>query len=142
MARILETQGEGRRTAIGALYERASSRPYHVSEATLEMLQAGGLTSEDVAPYADVLLQIWHTLRTKVEPRQQESASFEWLLDNDYHDARCEAELILDVLGYVPGDEVTSALREAAIRISSAPESLRGSFAAPTRGQARSGMDW
>src|SRR5262249_49474189 len=55
----------------------------------------------------------WANAYAELKPRQQKSESEEWLLDDDYHVPRTVAEVVLDVFGYLGGEEVGRCLREA-----------------------------
>jgi hypothetical protein len=86
---------------------------YDVASQCLELLQNDQLKSDDVTPHAPTLLAIWNSAHAELKPRQQQSPSNEWLLDDGYRQPRALGEVILDVLGYVPGDAVSRALNDA-----------------------------
>ena len=75
-------------------------------------LEAGGQESIDLAPYALAFASFWRDVDEHVRPFQEESGH-SWRWQDDYQDPRNEAGLLLDILGYVPGDVVVAELHHA-----------------------------
>jgi hypothetical protein len=110
-----EKREADRQAAMAALAGCAEGDAKSRSEAMhqcLGLLESGTLRPADLAPHTLMLLGIWHSLHAELKPRQQDAQSFEWMLNDDYSTARALAEVLLDILGYVPGDDVAMALHE------------------------------
>jgi hypothetical protein len=75
-------------------------------------LDAGGAGPIDLAPYASSFASFWRDVEEQVHPFQRESGH-SWRWQDEYQDPRNEAALLLDILGYVPGTEVTDELQAA-----------------------------
>ncbi len=66
-----------------------------------------------LAACGERLLSLWTSLLDRLKHFQQEPVKLQWLIDSDYEDLSIEAEWFIDLLAYVPGPEVTRALRRA-----------------------------
>jgi len=75
-------------------------------------LETGGEQSIDLAPYALAFASFWRDVDEHVRPFQRDSGH-SWRWQDEYQDPRNEASLLLDILGYVPGDVVITELRRA-----------------------------
>ena len=117
---VAESDGAERQAAIAALVACVEGDAMSRSEAIhrcLGLLQSGTLKPDDLAPHASILLGFWHSICAQLEPRQRDLQSFEWMLDEEYETPRALGEVLLDVLGYVPGEEVGRTLGEGAALI-------------------------
>jgi hypothetical protein len=99
-----------RPAAVAALFALSDSAA--LLDACLTLLQKGVLSSQEASPHAPVLLAIWKSAHETLKPLQQQTASNEWLLDEDYVPARGIGEVVLDILGYLPGEDVGDALHQ------------------------------
>ncbi len=109
-------EGTDRQSAVAALFARAegeAATPHEVVQECLELLERGELRPDELAPYAPEILGIWNSACSELRPKQREGVSVEWLLEDDYRGPRALGELVLDVLGYIPGDDAGKNLREA-----------------------------
>jgi hypothetical protein len=109
-------EGTDRQSAVAALFARVegeAATPHEVVQECLELLERGDLPPDELAPYAPKILGIWISACSELRPKQRECGSRDWLLDDDYCGPRALGEVVLDVLGYFPGDDVVEALREA-----------------------------
>ena len=105
-----------RPAAIATLFALAqgdTTAQHEVAQECLDLLQEGKLTAEETMPHIPALVEIWNAAYADLKPRQQESESYEWALEDDYHVPRSVAEVVLDVFGYLGGEEVGYCLREA-----------------------------
>jgi hypothetical protein len=75
-------------------------------------LDTGGAEPIDLAPYAPSFAAFWRDVDEHVRPFQRNSGH-SWRWQDEYQDPRNEAALLLDILGYVPGKEVTDELQSA-----------------------------
>lgn len=75
-------------------------------------LDSGGAEPIDLAPYAPSFASFWRDVDEQVRPFQRE-AGHSWRWQDEYQDPRNEAGLLLDILGYVPGEEVIAELQKA-----------------------------
>jgi hypothetical protein len=108
--RIRTCESSERPAAIAALF--ALDDVQALADACLTLFQKSAVTPEEAAPHIPVLLKIWNSAYQVVKPLQRESASKEWLLDDDYPPSRGLGEVVLDILGYLPGEEVGRALQD------------------------------
>jgi hypothetical protein len=79
---------------------------YHIC---LKCCEAGLIAPSILGPHAKELLEIYHTLKAKLMPRQS-SKGISWMWEEDYMDSRFDAALLLDLMGYFPAEEITSEL--------------------------------
>src|SRR5262249_22679752 len=110
-----EKAGDERRAAIGQLKLLAMdslSRDEAV-QALVNLWRGRLATPADVAPFAPTVLKMWHRVSEQVKPFQQETVKVEWMMDEDYGAVSSEAEALLALLGYFPGDEIGRSLRDA-----------------------------
>ena len=64
-----------------------------------------------LAPFTDQLVNSCSDLANKLRPAQKDQG-IEWMWEDDYQEHRHFAGLLLDLLGYLPGDRVEEQLRE------------------------------
>ncbi len=104
-----------REDAIAALFRMAGRKEceYSVAAACLELRQRGDLNPDDIAPYTPAALKYWSAIEARVTPLQQEGPDTEWMLEDEYHEPRAEAELVLDLLGYLEADSAIPLLEKA-----------------------------
>jgi len=86
---------------------------YAVAEACLDLRRNGELSLEEIAPHTAAFLEYWNRIHAVVAPLQQGGFDLEWILEDDYTVPRAEAELLLDLLGYLPEDAAVPFLEEA-----------------------------
>ena len=113
--RVRHSEGEERQTAMAALLARAEGEkavPDRVFSTCLELLERGVPTPEEIAPHAPAFLAPWNAMHVELKAAQQETSSFEWLLEEHYSNLRGLGEVLLDLFGYIPGDEAVRVLRE------------------------------
>jgi len=103
--------------AFAGLHEGDRGQQYKTAHKSLNLLQSGALTAEDVAPHRAAVLALWNAIHAELKPRQKETGSAEWLIAEDYRQARALGEVVLDLMGYVPGEDVAHALREAVLLV-------------------------
>jgi hypothetical protein len=114
-----------RPAAIAALFELAkgdATARHDVARECLDLLQKAKVAAEEMAPHIAALVETWAGAYAELKPRQQTSETDEWLLEEDYHVPRTVAEVVLDVFGYVDGEEVGRCLREALTLTDSRPK--------------------
>ena len=104
--------------ALGALLQLKESDLAQASDACdacLPLLKRSKVSEQEIASHAPRLLAIWNSVHAELKSRQQEVVSTEWLYDEEYLLPRGLGGRVLDVLGYVPGDEVVGSLNEAVL---------------------------
>ncbi|MCI0448060.1 hypothetical protein L0152_33190, partial [bacterium] len=82
---------------------------YHICLACCE---AGLLSTTMLEPHTTELLEIYRTLNTKITRRQRKEG-LSWMWEEDYLDWRFDAALLLDLIGYFPGEKICSELFNA-----------------------------
>ena len=90
----------------------ANEQPSSV-ESILSLCRTGLIGPRDLANHAEATLHTWNKVFDRAKPFQQAKLVPEWLFDDEYQEVRGDAELLLDLLGYLPGEPVKHALREA-----------------------------
>jgi hypothetical protein len=112
---VRQDAGPGRTSALAALLQLVESPPTRTAslEALVGLCQDSVVGPADLASHTQAVLNIWERIYRRIEPVQQETASIEWLLDDEYEEVRLEAGWLLDLLGYFPCEDVGRALREA-----------------------------
>lgn len=83
-----------------------------VVDYALSFVAGHQIEGELLLPYADVLLDLYHRRRDRLLPAQR-AEGVAWRWEYDYHRVRCQAGVLLDLLGFVPSPAVVPALREA-----------------------------
>ncbi len=117
-ASIRNSRGADRQAAIAALFEPGENgrqRPSELLQQCLDLLQERVIEPDEIAPHAQLLLDIWDSAEAELRPWQQDGTSTEWLFDSDYARPRSLGEVALDVLGYVPGEDAARRLRQAVL---------------------------
>jgi hypothetical protein len=79
----------------------------------VDLCQEELLSSDEFEPYAQAILLSWKSLSDRTNKTQPASARIEDLQESESEDLSIEAEWFLDLLGYVPGEDITEALRQA-----------------------------
>ena len=103
-----------RAAALNDLFRAAEGGcTYTVAEACLDLLQKDELRLEEIAPHAGSILEYWNRVHAVAAPMQQHGPDTEWILEDEYTAPRAEAELLLDLLGYLPAEAVEPFLEEA-----------------------------
>jgi hypothetical protein len=100
---------------LDQLVQRCSVSPderWDVCSELYSALLSSGAEAVDLAPYAASFASFWRDVDEHVRPFQRKSGN-SWRWEEDYQDPRNEASLLLDILGYVPGDEIRSELHRA-----------------------------
>jgi hypothetical protein len=111
IAERIRTGEPANRTAeIASLF--ALEDAHDLSQECLALLEKGDLKAEEAAPHTPRLLAIWNSAYQKLKPKQQQAVSNEWLTEDEYAEARALGEVMLDVLGYLPGEDVDRALND------------------------------
>ena len=113
------------------LIHRGSVSPderWDVCSELYSALLAGEAAAVDLARYSDALAEFWRDVDEQVRPFQKQSGN-SWRWAEEYQDPRNEASLLLDILGYVPGEATVAELHGAltlsdAYLVLSAAESL------------------
>jgi hypothetical protein len=80
--------------------------------ACLDLMTEGVVEGQDLTPYVPALLSIWEDVYEQARPLQQSANKLEWMIDADYSLIRGAAELLLDLMGYLPSRQVDESLRE------------------------------
>ena len=70
------------------------------------------LRKQDIEPHAPTILGYWRDAFERANPMQGLAEKLEWKIDPDYAEVRLVAGLLLDLMGYLPIQQVESALRE------------------------------
>ncbi|HLK68685.1 MAG TPA: hypothetical protein VKU19_34880 [Bryobacteraceae bacterium] len=112
---IQGVRGPRRDRAIASLFkigERVGSQ-YDVAAACLSLRQRGDLSLAEISEYTAAALKYWSAIEARVEPLQQAGPDTEWMLEDEYLEPRAEAEVVLDLLGYLDMDGVRSVLERA-----------------------------
>jgi hypothetical protein len=100
---------------LDELMQRCSTSPderWDVCSELYNKLLSEAPGSIDLAPYADSFASIWRDIDEQVRPFQKRSGN-SWRWAEEYQDPRNEATLVLDILRFVPGEQVTAELRRA-----------------------------
>jgi hypothetical protein len=78
----------------------------------LSYLKEGALKPDALAQHAGGIVDAYRVHASKLKPLQRD-AGVAWMWEDDYQEARADAGLLLDVLGYVPGAAAHAAVEEA-----------------------------
>jgi hypothetical protein len=70
------------------------------------------LARTEMVPYGGTVIELWRNVYEQLKPLQQETAAVEWLIDDDYSGLSSEGEVLLDLMGYLPGAEAGEGLRQ------------------------------
>jgi hypothetical protein len=108
---------EGWSAPIAALKDLAASPEASVREEAVKALTQLWLQQilppEDLVPYSATVVDQWKQAYATLLPLQQEPVTAEWLCDGDYSGLSGDGEILLDLMGYLPGPEIEQHLREA-----------------------------
>jgi hypothetical protein len=85
---------------------------YEIHHLCLAYCEANLLPAKSRGPLTAKILKAYATVAKKVWPAQKDKG-VAWMWEVDYEEPRNEAALILDLLGYFPGDEVGAQLDKA-----------------------------
>ncbi len=113
VAKIQESKDRDRAIAIARLFQSEGFERPQLAESALvwlRLLQEQTLTGSDVEPYVPAILEIWEA--TSAEAIHLEPTD-DWMRDDDYLKVRSFAAVLLDLLGYLPGDTALPHLRSA-----------------------------
>jgi hypothetical protein len=116
VAAISKGDPEARASALSVLFQaarQANATRYDVGVACLNLRQEDKLSENDLAPYAPAILDFWSAVHALVKPLQQQPADLEWMLEDEYTAPRAEAEVLLDLLGYLPAPAAAAPLEDA-----------------------------
>ncbi|MGO9258681.1 MAG: hypothetical protein ACLQU1_20525 [Bryobacteraceae bacterium] len=105
-----------RASAIAGLFQAAQEADgarYEVAAACLKLRQQEQLSLDEIAPYAPAILAFWNAVHARVKPLQQEGPDLEWILEDEYRGPRALAEVLLDLMGYLPAAHVAPSFEEA-----------------------------
>ena len=78
-----------------------------------ELLKEARKGTADLSPHTGEVVELWRAVFARVKPLQRDVATVEWLTHEGYAGVSAEGEALLDLLGYLPGEEVGLHLREA-----------------------------
>lgn len=91
-----------------------SNTPIGISiyEICLACCEARFLSPEILEPHTADLINAYGVRKEKLVPRQK-SEGLDWMWADDYVECRCDAALLLDLMGYFPGQQVEAELIDA-----------------------------
>jgi len=113
--RIRAEQGTGREAAISTILDLASkdeALTFDLYRAVLDLCRNSEIPAQELEPHTNRVLALWNQLHARAKSLQRDSPGNEWMLDGEYRKVRALGGVILDLLGCLPGSEVTEALRE------------------------------
>jgi hypothetical protein len=93
-------------------YASSPKLSHEIYQLCLAYCEAGLLSTEDLAPFTDQVVESYAALAVKLGPAQREGG-IAWMWQDDYQESRHDAALLLDLFGYFRGDRVAGQLREA-----------------------------
>ena len=115
--RVRQCKGVERQSAVAELLEAVEQEGSEVAveifQALTKLCQEQQLPTEDLAPHHSTVQLIWKKLYTQAEPLQEDPYKVEWTLREGYQAIRTQLEWLLDLMAYVPGESISSALRES-----------------------------
>src|SRR5579864_9423859 len=74
----------------------------NVLSGCLSLLQDGKLSLDELAPHLSVIVEVWSSTYSVVARFQEDCTSTQWMYDEDYTGFRYDAEVALDLFGYLP----------------------------------------
>ena len=93
-------------------YGGADDLGYQIQLFALRAAQLGLLTPAELAPFTECLVGVYRPMRERM--REMESpADDDWMWSDEYYGDRAHATLLLDLMGYLPGEAVVADLGEA-----------------------------
>jgi hypothetical protein len=112
--RIRRLRPEDRASALTRLLELAGvdETQTEALAACLDLSTDRVLREEDLEPHSSTILGFWADVFGRAKPMQGSSDKMEWKIDPDYAPIRHSAGVILDLMGYLPIQQVEIALRE------------------------------
>ncbi len=112
---VRERRGAERRLALAKLIElaRDESPRTGVLAACVDLCSEAVIGLADLEPHVSTLLDLWKRVFAQGKPLQKSASQIEWMIDDQYSRIRCDAEWLLDLMGYLPGAEVDIGLRDA-----------------------------
>jgi len=78
----------------------------------LGLLREGKLEVGELGPHLPLIMDGWFSVYAEVVRLQRDGASAEWMFDEEYSGPRSDAEIVLDLFGYLPFERVGDALRK------------------------------
>lgn len=84
-----------------------------IAQYALSFASAHLIDDEMLRPHAGAFLEMYRKRRGRLVPAQRDQG-IAWRWEPHYHRRRWQAGVLLDLLGYVPGDAVVDELRDAA----------------------------
>jgi hypothetical protein len=114
MQRIRRLPVEDRASELTKLLDLASSDElrHEALVACLNLCNEGVLRKQHIEAHAPTILEYWRDVFKRADPMQGPADKLEWKIDGDYSEVRLAAGLLLDLMGYLPIQQVESALRE------------------------------
>ncbi|HET9408155.1 MAG TPA: hypothetical protein VFO39_13025 [Candidatus Sulfotelmatobacter sp.] len=95
-----------------ALAERQPDEAVGIFQELTNLCQGGKLVSEDLESHVPTILRMWQRLYNEAKPFQGDPFKVEWTVDDAYQPVRAPLEWLLDMMAFLPGESVGSALRE------------------------------
>jgi len=96
------------------LMEHATADPfgYQIHLLALQAAKTGGVLRQVLAPFAGPVVEIYRPMRSRMS-NHEARADAEWIWDKDYHSDRAHATLLLDLMGFLPGEAIIEALEDS-----------------------------
>jgi len=80
--------------------------------ACLNLCSEDVIRNQDLEPHAPMILEYWRDAFERASPMQGLAGKMEWKVEPDYSEIRHLAGLLLDLMGYLPIQQVENPLRE------------------------------
>jgi hypothetical protein len=80
-------------------------------DACLSLCAEAVIGREDLEPHTASLLSLSRRWFELAQPLQRSASQIEWMIDDEYRGIRGRGERLLDLMGYLPGREVETCLR-------------------------------
>jgi hypothetical protein len=111
---IRRRPAENRAVGLMKLLDLAdsSASQSEVLVAVLDLCTDGTLQGIDLDPHAATFLRLWKDIFDRARSMQGPPEKQEWKIDDDYSEVRRAAGILLDLIGYLPIQQVENALRE------------------------------
>lgn len=106
-------QGSKRQDAIANLVDfvRLPELRGEVLESLVRLCKGGVLLPDELVPHVRIVLDVWRELYEQVKTFQEDPVKVAWMTEDPYRQIRAQMEWLLDFMGYLPGANVSSALR-------------------------------